>query len=86
MITAGGFWTGYLCTQGFGAWELCEAEDVTVEFNLKYGTASFQVSCLHSEVNSLSQASMTFTIKDPNMDTGLKGEGSLYMTIQMKYT
>lgn len=85
MITPSGLLAGYVITQGFGSWTLSTAEDMTLEFDLKNAVANFQVSRYNMGVNSVSQSSMTFTMKDPEMTTGLKGEGSLYMTFTMKY-
>ena len=65
---------------------MADPNELNVGFTLKNAVANFQVSCYNMEVNSTSQASMTFTMKDPELTTGLKGEGSIYMTFTLKYS
>jgi hypothetical protein len=67
MLAVGGFISGAICTYGYGyggeLWPVSDAENITVEYDLKYGVAYFQVSRYNMTVTAMRQCSMTITMK-----------------------
>jgi len=71
MIIPNGLFTGFVSTQGFGSWAISTADYMAIEFTLKNATANFQISRYNTGTALVNQ-------------TGLKGEGGINMTFNLK--